>query len=212
MAAIPADERRLYILQERMRFAPVIDTPHGATQAEVRMMCLWTDRLRPVLPLIRMGRGQMMGVAHNQGLAWVGASAGFAGAGMTPGGVMPSRRWRWWRPPPPARSVAAGSRSTGSAFVLYFPAMLVATAVAGPGPGVLAIVLGPLLSELAIPHEHTSLIKVGPELVGHVALCGHRPRHGRPRRAPAARRARAEAEAEAAATGAARSWPRPGRR
>ena len=41
-------------------------------------MCLWTDRLRPVLPLIRMGRGKMMGVAHNQGLAWVGASAGFA--------------------------------------------------------------------------------------------------------------------------------------
>ena len=51
-------------------------------------------------------------------------------------------------------------------FILYFPAMLAATAIAGPGPGVLAIVLGPLLSELAIPHEHTSLIKVGPELVG----------------------------------------------
>ena len=79
IAAIPADERRLYILQERVRFAPVIATPHGPTQAEVRVMCLWTDRLRPVLPLIRMGRGQMMGVAHNQGLAWVGASAGFAG-------------------------------------------------------------------------------------------------------------------------------------
>jgi hypothetical protein len=25
-----------------------------------------------------MGRGQMMGVAHNRGLAWVGASAGFS--------------------------------------------------------------------------------------------------------------------------------------
>jgi hypothetical protein len=78
LAAIPRDERRLYILQERVRFEPVIATPHGPTQAEVRVMCLWTDRLRPVLPLIRMGRGQMMGVAHNQGLAWVGASAGFA--------------------------------------------------------------------------------------------------------------------------------------
>ena len=79
VVAIPAVDRRLYILQERVRFAPVILTPHGATQAEVRIMCLWTDRLRPVLSLIRMGRGQMMGVAHNQGLAWVGASAGFAG-------------------------------------------------------------------------------------------------------------------------------------
>jgi hypothetical protein len=78
LAAIPAADRHLYLLQEKMRFAPVIDTPHGATQAEVRIMYVWTDRLRAVLPLIRMGRGQMMGVAHNRGLAWVGASAGFS--------------------------------------------------------------------------------------------------------------------------------------
>lgn len=77
LAAIPAAERQLYILQERVSFAPVIETPHGPTQAEVRVMYVWTDRLRPVLPLIRMGRGRMMGVAHNRGLAWVGASAGF---------------------------------------------------------------------------------------------------------------------------------------
>ncbi len=78
LAAIPRAERHLYLLQERVAFAPVIDTPHGPTQAEVRIMYVQTDRLRPVLPLIRMGRGAMMGVAHNRGLAWVGASAGFA--------------------------------------------------------------------------------------------------------------------------------------
>lgn len=78
LAAIPRHERHLFILQERVSFAPVIDTPHGPTQAEVRIMYVQTDRLRPVLPLIRMGRGTMMGVAHNRGLAWVGASAGFA--------------------------------------------------------------------------------------------------------------------------------------
>jgi hypothetical protein len=77
LAAIPAAERRLYLLQQRLAFAPVIATPAGPTQAEVRVMCVWTDRLRPVLTLVRMGRGSMMGVAHNQGLAWVGASAGF---------------------------------------------------------------------------------------------------------------------------------------
>jgi len=32
---------------------------------------------RPLIPLVRMGRGKMMGVDHNKGLAWVGASAGF---------------------------------------------------------------------------------------------------------------------------------------
>jgi hypothetical protein len=77
LAAIPEEERMNYILQERLSFAPVIDTPHGPTQVEIRIMYVWTDELRPVLPLLRMGRGRMMGVDHNKGLRWVGASAGF---------------------------------------------------------------------------------------------------------------------------------------
>ncbi|MDH4063706.1 MAG: hypothetical protein OEW19_04845 [Acidobacteriota bacterium] len=77
IAAIPEEDRRHYILQERIAFAPVIDTPHGPTQAEIRIMYVWTDELRPVMPLIRMGRGKMMGVDHNKGLQWVGASAAF---------------------------------------------------------------------------------------------------------------------------------------
>lgn len=78
IAAIPHDERKNYILQERIAFEPVIDTPHGPTQAEIRIMYLRDGaRLRPVLPLLRMGRGKMMGVDHNKGLRWVGASAGF---------------------------------------------------------------------------------------------------------------------------------------
>jgi hypothetical protein len=80
LAAIPREQRDQYILQERLSFAPVIDTPHGPTQAEIRMMYVWTDKLRAVLPLVRMGRGQMMGVDHNKGLRWVGASAGFMAA------------------------------------------------------------------------------------------------------------------------------------
>lgn len=79
LAAIPDERRSDYILQERVAFEPVIETPHGPTQAEIRMMYVWTDRLRAVLPLVRMGRGKMMGVDHNKGLRWVGASAGFVG-------------------------------------------------------------------------------------------------------------------------------------
>jgi hypothetical protein len=74
LAAIPADRRHDYVLQERVRFSPVIDTPHGPTQVEIRMMYAWLDRLTPVLPLLRMGRGRMMGVDHNKNLEWVGAS------------------------------------------------------------------------------------------------------------------------------------------
>ena len=78
IAAIPRDERKNYILQERIAFEPVIETPEGPTQVEIRIMYLRDGaRLRPVLPLLRMGRGKMMGVDHNKGLRWVGASAGF---------------------------------------------------------------------------------------------------------------------------------------
>ena len=75
--AIPRDQRHNYILQERLRFEPVIQTPHGPTQMEIRMMFVWPEggELTPVLPLVRMGRGIMMGVDHNKNLEWVGGSA-----------------------------------------------------------------------------------------------------------------------------------------
>jgi hypothetical protein len=38
-------------------------------------MYIWQDDLTPVLTIIRMGRGLMMGVDHNKNMAWVGASA-----------------------------------------------------------------------------------------------------------------------------------------
>jgi hypothetical protein len=74
---IPLDQRHNYILQERVYFEPVIQTPHGATQMEIRMMYVWPvgGELTCVLPLVRMGRGMMMGVDHNRNLEWVGASA-----------------------------------------------------------------------------------------------------------------------------------------
>lgn len=91
--AIPPDQRHNYILQQRVQFEPVIATPHGLTQMEVRMMYVWPEppqranrgrdrdpgsgggELTPVLPLVRMGRGMMMGVDHNKDLEWVGGSA-----------------------------------------------------------------------------------------------------------------------------------------
>ena len=76
IAAIPADQRHNYILQRRVAFTPVIDTLEGPTQAEIRVMLVDdAGTYRPVIPLIRMGRGKMMGVDHNKGFGWVGASA-----------------------------------------------------------------------------------------------------------------------------------------
>jgi hypothetical protein len=78
LKAIPREERHDYLLQERMRFEPVIRTPHGPTQAEVRVMYCWPEgatEMRPAISLVRLGRGLMMGVDHNRNQEWVGGSA-----------------------------------------------------------------------------------------------------------------------------------------
>jgi hypothetical protein len=77
--SIPRRQRGEYLLQERVQFEPVIATPSGPTQAEVRILYLWPDGqpLQPVSSLVRLGRGKMMGVDHNRDQEWVGASAAF---------------------------------------------------------------------------------------------------------------------------------------
>jgi hypothetical protein len=77
--AIPSGKRGEYILQERLNFTPVIETPYGPTKAELRMMYIWLKELTPVLIIVRMGRGLMMGVDHNKNMEWVGSSAGLVG-------------------------------------------------------------------------------------------------------------------------------------
>jgi len=73
--AIPAAKRSEYILQERLNFTPVVDTPYGLTKVELRIMYVWLEELVPVLTIVRMGRGLMMGVDHNKNMPWVGSSA-----------------------------------------------------------------------------------------------------------------------------------------
>lgn len=79
LEAIPKERRGEFLLQQRMRFEPTIETPHGLTQAEFRILYLWPDggKLTPALSLVRLGRGKMMGVDHNKNQEWVGASAAF---------------------------------------------------------------------------------------------------------------------------------------
>ena len=79
LEAIPRESRRDYLVQQRMRFEPTIETPHGMTQAEFRILYLWPDggELTAALSLVRLGRGKMMGVDHNKDQEWVGASAAF---------------------------------------------------------------------------------------------------------------------------------------
>jgi hypothetical protein len=76
--SIPKGSRHDYLLQERIHFEPAIATPHGPTQAEVRVMYCWPEGaadMTSVITLVRLGRGLMMGVDHNRNQEWVGGSA-----------------------------------------------------------------------------------------------------------------------------------------
>ncbi len=86
LQAIAREERKNYLLQQRVKFESVIDTPFGMTQPEIRILYVWPDDqpLQALLPLIRLGRGKMMGVDHNRDLEWVGASAAFFPCSTTP--------------------------------------------------------------------------------------------------------------------------------
>jgi hypothetical protein len=78
--AVPAGERENYLLQEKVSYAPVIETPDEASKVEVRLMFLWPASAPApiaVTTLLRLSKGAMMGVDFNKNKAWVGSSCGF---------------------------------------------------------------------------------------------------------------------------------------
>ncbi len=78
--AIPAEQRKNFILQQKVNYAPVIETPDEKAKVEVRMMLVWEDdKLRPevITNLVRLSKGEMVGVRYNMGKTWVGGGVGF---------------------------------------------------------------------------------------------------------------------------------------
>lgn len=72
-------ERDLYILQKKVNYLPVIQAPEGKVKVEVRMLCLWPEEdNRPTIVgnLVRLSRGEMIGVKFNKDKNWVGGSIG----------------------------------------------------------------------------------------------------------------------------------------
>ncbi|AFH48994.1 Hypothetical protein IALB_1284 [Ignavibacterium album JCM 16511] len=73
-------DRKNYILQQKVEYAPVIKTPDDYSKVEIRMMYLWEENSpKPelVLNLIRTSKGKMMGVDFNKNKTWVGSSLAF---------------------------------------------------------------------------------------------------------------------------------------
>jgi hypothetical protein len=69
-----------YVLQEKVTYSPIIQSPEGKVKCEIRMLLLWeSPENRPyvVNNLARMSRGEMIGVKYNRDKTWVGGSVGF---------------------------------------------------------------------------------------------------------------------------------------
>lgn len=63
-----------YILQEKVDYAPLIETPDEFAKVEIRMMFFWKDKPILVNNLVRQSKGKMMGVDFNKNKTWVGGS------------------------------------------------------------------------------------------------------------------------------------------
>ena len=69
-----------WILQRKVKYADIIETPDVPAKAELRMMYIWKEGdARPILAtnLARLSKGKMIGVRYNKDKEWVGASVGY---------------------------------------------------------------------------------------------------------------------------------------
>lgn len=75
--AIAPDERKNYILQKKVPYAPAIETPDEPAKAELRVFYLWPDGAEspvPVCNLARLTKEKMVSVAMNKNKTWIGGS------------------------------------------------------------------------------------------------------------------------------------------
>lgn len=74
------DDPENWILQRKVQYADVIETPDGFAKTEIRIMYLWKQgaaRPVPAINLARISKGKMIGTRFNKDKTWVGGSVAF---------------------------------------------------------------------------------------------------------------------------------------
>ncbi|HLP36528.1 hypothetical protein [Lacibacter sp.] len=69
-----------FILQRKVKYADVVETPDDHAKVEIRMMYVWPDgdeRPHAAINLARMSKGKMIGVRYNKDKTWVGGSVAY---------------------------------------------------------------------------------------------------------------------------------------
>lgn len=72
-------DKELYILQKKVNYIPIIQSPDGKVKAEIRILCVWKkgdDSPTLLCNLARLSRGEMIGVKFNKDKDWVGGTLG----------------------------------------------------------------------------------------------------------------------------------------
>jgi hypothetical protein len=70
-------DKKLYILQKKIHYKPIVQSPDGLVKAEVRVLCISKKNdIAPTLlyNLVRLSRGEMIGVKFNKDKDWVGGN------------------------------------------------------------------------------------------------------------------------------------------
>lgn len=74
------EDKSNYLLQEKVAYAPIIETMDVPAKCEIRMMLLHNskeNKTQIVSNLMRLSKGEMVGVKYNKDKTWVGGSTGF---------------------------------------------------------------------------------------------------------------------------------------
>ena len=69
-----------WIMQEKVTYAPCVETPDGVAKAEIRLFYFWdkpTQKYIATLNLCRLSKGKMIGVNFNQTATWVGGTLAY---------------------------------------------------------------------------------------------------------------------------------------
>jgi hypothetical protein len=69
-----------WIMQRKVHYAPIIETPDGPAKTEIRLFLLWkSDWPRPIAAhnLARLSKGAMIGTQFNLNQSWVGGTIAF---------------------------------------------------------------------------------------------------------------------------------------
>ena len=75
------EDKHNYILQQKVKYTSLVKTTtEKNSKVELRMLFIWSEaenRLKPVINLTRMSKGEMINVSHQVDETWIGSSISF---------------------------------------------------------------------------------------------------------------------------------------